>query len=76
MFEDLELLRSSVGAENGRLDDEKLSKIRGQHYDLVLNGMEIAGGSVRIHDADLQELVLSKVLKVSQEEKLGDQKSR
>ena len=39
-------------------------KVRGQHYDLVLNGMEIGGGSVRIHDAAMQEFVFKEVLQV------------
>ena len=38
--------------------------VRGQHYDLVVNGVELGGGSVRIHDADLQHHVLKEVLKV------------
>ncbi|XP_033746882.1 aspartate--tRNA ligase, mitochondrial-like [Pecten maximus] len=39
------------------------TKVRSQHYDLVLNGNEIGGGSVRIHDAKLQKYVLSEILK-------------
>ncbi|XP_052057276.1 aspartate--tRNA ligase, mitochondrial isoform X3 [Apodemus sylvaticus] len=38
-------------------------KVRGQHYDLVLNGNEIGGGSVRIHDAQLQRYILETLLK-------------
>lgn len=33
--------------------------MRGLHYDLVMNGSEVAGGSIRIHDANLQKQVLS-----------------
>ena len=40
-------------------------QVRGLHYDLVCNGVEIGGGSIRIHDALLQEYILSDVLKVS-----------
>ena len=42
-----------------------LVQVRGQHYDLVLNGVEIGGGSVRVHDATMQEYIFSKVLQVS-----------
>lgn len=42
----------------------KVAGVRGQHYDLVLNGQEIGGGSVRIHDARLQEYVMKEVLQV------------
>ena len=41
-----------------------LLALRAQHYDLVCNGVELGGGSVRLHDAALQEAVLRRVLAV------------
>ncbi|UZJ56603.1 hypothetical protein CBS101457_005923 [Exobasidium rhododendri] len=41
---------------------------KGQHYDLVLNGVEIGGGSIRIHDASLQRLILSNALQLTSSE--------
>ncbi|TKX18423.1 aspartate--tRNA ligase-like protein 2 [Elsinoe australis] len=37
------------------------------HYDLVLNGIELGGGSRRIHHSALQRLVLKDILKLSDE---------
>lgn len=45
------------------LDTEPL-KVRGLHYDFVLNGSEIGGGSIRISDSLLQKHILHDLLKV------------
>jgi aspartyl-tRNA synthetase len=42
-------------------------RVRARSYDLVLNGTEIGGGSVRIHRSDLQERVF-RALSISEEE--------
>ena len=41
-----------------------LAGLTGQCYDLVCNGTEVGGGSVRIHDANLQRCVLQDVLRM------------
>ncbi|KAI0006281.1 tRNA synthetases class II-domain-containing protein [Xylariaceae sp. FL0662B] len=40
---------------------------KADHYDLVLNGVEIGGGSRRIHNAELQEYIMRDVLKMTDE---------
>ncbi len=53
--EDLPLLDSDPG------------KARARAYDLVLNGTELGGGSIRIHDSELQARIF-KLLSISDEE--------
>ena len=43
------------------------SQVIGDHYDLVINGEEIGGGSRRIHQAAMQEFVMRDVLKMDEE---------
>ena len=50
----------------GRLDAEP-GKVRAKAYDLVLNGSEVGGGSIRIHDSTLQRRIFS-LLNISPEE--------
>ena len=47
--------------ENPALFEERLPKVKAQAYDLVLNGLEIGGGSIRIHESALQELVFKTI---------------
>lgn len=53
--EDINLMESDPG------------KVRANAYDLVINGVEIGGGSIRIHDAAVQKLMF-KVLGFTDEE--------
>jgi aspartyl-tRNA synthetase len=42
-------------------------KVRGQHYDIVVNGVELGGGSIRIHQPDVQKTVFEEVLQIPPE---------
>lgn len=50
-------------------DEELIStnplSVRGQHYDIVINGYEIGGGSIRIHKKQQQLAVFKDILKLS-----------
>ncbi|KAI9733038.1 MAG: hypothetical protein M1834_003583 [Cirrosporium novae-zelandiae] len=43
------------------------SEVTGDHYDIVVNGVELGGGSRRIHSAQVQEFILREVLKMTDE---------
>ncbi|CAE6434487.1 unnamed protein product [Rhizoctonia solani] len=51
-----------------KLLNGKAREVRGQHYDLVLNGIEIGGGSVRVHDPALQKFIFEQVLQLTSTE--------
>ncbi|KAI0751409.1 hypothetical protein C8Q80DRAFT_1157190 [Daedaleopsis nitida] len=58
MWEDIEKMHAG-----------QVEEVRGQHYDLVLNGVEIGGGSVRVHDAAMQDYIFTKILQLDEREK-------
>jgi aspartyl-tRNA synthetase len=43
-------------------------KVRGQHYDIVVNGVELGGGSIRIHQPDVQKTVFEDILQIPPDE--------
>ena len=62
---------SPKSAEDVDLLLHKPSKVIGEHYDLVMNGIELGGGSRRIHNAEMQTYIMEKVLKMTPE-RMGD----
>lgn len=58
---------TSPNPKDVHLFDTEPLKIRSSGYDLVLNGYEIAGGSQRIHNSDLQHKIFE-LLKLTPEE--------
>ncbi|MCF8230566.1 MAG: aspartate--tRNA ligase [Bacteroidales bacterium] len=45
--------------EDIHLLEESPEKVRANAYDMVINGVEIGGGSIRIHDRELQDRMFS-----------------
>jgi aspartyl-tRNA synthetase len=58
---------TSPMAEDIPLLDTNPGKVRANAYDMVINGVEIGGGSIRIHNKELQQKMFS-VLGFSKEE--------
>jgi aspartyl-tRNA synthetase len=50
---------TSPKPEDRQLIETEPGKVRANAYDMVLNGNEIGGGSIRIHDKDLQSKMFS-----------------
>jgi aspartyl-tRNA synthetase len=42
-------------------------KVRGQHYDIVVNGVELGGGSIRIHQPQVQKTIFEELLQIPPE---------
>ena len=53
--------------QDALLEREPLA-MRAQHYDLVLNGIELGSGSIRIHDVDFQHRIFADVFKMPESE--------
>jgi aspartyl-tRNA synthetase len=48
--------------------DTEPGRVRAKAYDVILNGWELGGGSIRIHDMALQHRVFTKLLGIGEED--------
>ncbi|MEA4988719.1 MAG: aspartate--tRNA ligase [Anaerovorax sp.] len=58
---------TSPKAEDIPLMDTDPSKVKAEAYDIIMNGVELGGGSIRIHDRTLQAKIFE-ILGLSEEE--------
>jgi aspartyl-tRNA synthetase len=56
-----------IDQDRAKLEAGEYEGLRAQAYDVVLNGHELGGGSIRIHESDLQS-ILFKALGIGEEE--------
>jgi len=57
---------AAAAGEEGKIESDPGGAV-GQHYDLIWNGWELGSGSIRIHDAEVQQAVF-RVMGLGEEE--------
>jgi aspartyl-tRNA synthetase len=57
---------AAIPGEEGRIESDS-AHVLGQHYDLIWNGWELGSGSIRIHQAEMQQAVF-RVMGMSDDE--------
>ncbi len=71
--EDIPLLEKALQVQDLEEKKRLVHSVKARAYDLVINGYEVGGGSIRIHRKDLQELVfkLLEIPEMEAREKFG-----
>ncbi|EQC36799.1 aspartyl-tRNA synthetase [Saprolegnia diclina VS20] len=69
----LPALQALLATKHNAWEDDAMQaallNIKAQHFDLVCNGWELGGGSIRLHSMDLQNAVLQQVLNLPEVQK-------